>query len=67
MIAVDPGCQRQGVATALMTYSVDYMRAAGVVVADIGTGGDPGHAPARRTYEKADFTALPLVRYYRAL
>jgi len=67
MIAVDPGCQRQGVATALMTYSVDYMRAAGVVVADIGTGGDPGHAPARRTYEKAGFTALPLVRYYRAL
>jgi len=50
-----------------MTYSVDYMRAAGVVVADIGTGGDPGHAPARRTYEKAGFTALPLVRYYRAL
>lgn len=28
---------------------------------------DPGHAPARRAYEKAGFMALPLVRYYRAL
>jgi hypothetical protein len=33
----------------------------------IGTGGDPGHAPARRTYEAAGFTPLPLVRYYRLL
>jgi ribosomal protein S18 acetylase RimI-like enzyme len=67
MIAVDPDYQRRGVATALMAWSVDYLRTAGVVVADIGTGGDAGHAPARRTYEKAGFTALPLVRYYRAL
>jgi len=67
MIAVDPDHQGQGVATALMTWSVDYLRTAGVVVVDIGTGGDAGHAPARRTYEKAGFTALPLVRYYRAL
>ena len=67
MIAVDPDYQRRGVATALMAWSVDCMRTAGVVVADIGTGGDAGHEPARRTYEKAGFTALPLVRYYRAL
>lgn len=67
MIAVDPECQRHGAATALMTYAVDYMRAAGVVLADIGTGGDASHAPARRTYERAGFTGLPLVRYYRAL
>ena len=25
----------------------------------IDTGGDPGHAPARRVYEKADYTLLP--------
>jgi ribosomal protein S18 acetylase RimI-like enzyme/GAF domain-containing protein len=67
MIAVDPTSQRQGVGDALMTYAVDHMRAAGVVVADIATGGDPAHEPARLTYEKAGFTALPLVRYYRAL
>ncbi|PVC90671.1 GNAT family acetyltransferase [Streptomyces sp. CS090A] len=43
------------------------MKEAGVTLASIWTGGDPGHAPARRTYEKAGYTALPLVRYYKAL
>ena len=36
-------------------------------LAHIATGGDPGHAAARHTYEKAGFTALPLVRYYKEL
>lgn len=67
MIAVDPASQRRGVGHALTTFVEDYMRAAGVVVADIATGGDRAHEPARRTYEKAGFTALPLVRYYKAL
>jgi hypothetical protein len=31
------------------------------------TGGDPGHAPARRLYGSAGFTCLPLVNYYRLL
>jgi hypothetical protein len=43
------------------------MRAAGLTLAGIGTGGDPGHAPARAAYEKAGFTPLPLVHYYKAL
>jgi ribosomal protein S18 acetylase RimI-like enzyme len=67
MIAVDPSSQRQGVGEALMTYAVEYLRAAGVVVADIATGGDSAHEPARLLYEKAGFTGLPLARYYRAL
>jgi GNAT superfamily N-acetyltransferase len=67
MLAVDPPHQRRGIATSLIAYSVDRMRAAGARVAAIGTGGDPGHAPARRAYEKAGFTPLPLVRYYKAL
>ena len=29
--------------------------------------GDPGHAPARRTHEKAGHTPLPIVRYHQAL
>ena len=33
----------------------------------VGTGGDPGHAPARRSYEKSGYTPLPLVRYYKDL
>lgn len=39
----------------------------GLPLVEIGTGGDPGHAPARHVYEKAGFTALPIVRYYKAL
>ena len=38
-----------------------------VKLVQLGTGGDPGHAPARHTYEKAGFTPLPLVRYYKEL
>ena len=33
----------------------------------VGTGGDPGHAPARRAYEQAGFTALPIVNYVKKL
>jgi hypothetical protein len=33
----------------------------------VSTGGDIGHAPARRTYEKAGFTPMPAVHYFKAL
>jgi hypothetical protein len=36
-------------------------------VASLSTGGDPGHAPARRAYEKAGYTAFPIVWYYQDL
>jgi hypothetical protein len=36
-------------------------------VAMVETGGDPGHAPARRTYEKAGFSLVPVARYFKAL
>jgi hypothetical protein len=36
-------------------------------VAMIETGGDRGNAAARRLYEKAGYTALPAVRFFRAL
>lgn len=36
-------------------------------LAIVGTGGDPGHAPARRSYEKAGYIGLPIVRYYKDL
>ena len=67
MIAVDPAFQRRGLATALIEAAVEHMIVGGCELAVIGTGGDDGHAPARAAYEKANFTALPLVRYYRAL
>ncbi len=57
--------QRRGVATALIDFVLDRARAEGFGLASVGTGGDPGHAPARLAYEKAGFTPLPTVRYYR--
>jgi hypothetical protein len=36
-------------------------------VAMVSTGGDPGHAPARRVYEKAAFTLQPSAQYFKAL
>jgi len=67
MLAVHPEHQRRGVADALIAHALDRMREAGARLAVVGTGGDPGHAPARAAYEKAGFTPLPLVRYYQAL
>lgn len=67
MLAVDPAAQRRGTGGRLLEAGVAVLRDAGVRLAAIGTGGDAGHAPARRTYESAGFTALPLVRYYRLL
>ena len=67
MLAVDPDQQRRGIGSALTGYALDQLKAAGVTLAVVGTGGDEGHAPARRTYEKAGFVGLPLVRYYTRL
>jgi hypothetical protein len=36
-------------------------------VAMVETGGDPGHTAARRVYENADYTLLPVARYFKAL
>ena len=52
-IAVHPDYQRRG-----------YARANGMVMANVGTGGDPGHAPARSLYGAVGFVGVPLVNYY---
>jgi GNAT superfamily N-acetyltransferase len=67
LLAVHPDHQNHGIGTALNTFVLDEMKARGVRLAVVATGGDPGHAPARRSYEKAGYTGLPLVRYYKAL
>jgi RimJ/RimL family protein N-acetyltransferase len=36
-------------------------------VAMVETGLDPGHAPARRVYQKAGYTLLPVARYFKPL
>ncbi|MGH2501123.1 MAG: GNAT family N-acetyltransferase [Ktedonobacterales bacterium] len=67
LLAVRPDHQNRGIGTALNVYVFDAMKARGMRLAVVGTGGDPGHAPARRSYEKAGYTGLPLVRYYKQL
>jgi ribosomal protein S18 acetylase RimI-like enzyme len=66
MIAVDPDLQN-GVGLALTEFAVARIAEAGMQIAMINTGGDEGHAPARRVYEKAGFTPLPIIYEFRAL
>lgn len=67
MIAVDPDYQRQGIAAALSAFALEWMKDAGMTTAMVETGGDPGHGPARRTYEKIGFRVLPIARYFKKL
>ena len=67
IIGVDPEYQRRGIGSRLTEAAIDHMRNNGMDVAVVETGGDPGHAPARATYEIADFTLLPIGRYFRLL
>jgi hypothetical protein len=48
----------------LTQHAVEQMRAAGRELAIVNTGGDPGHAPARATYERAGFVSLPQRQYF---
>jgi len=67
LLAVDPDHQGGGIGTALTEFALARLEEAGMTVAMVETGGDPGHAAARRTYEKAGYTLLPVARYFRNL
>jgi ribosomal protein S18 acetylase RimI-like enzyme len=67
LLAVHPEYQNRGIGTDLNVFVLEKMKESGVKLAVVATGGDPGHAPARRSYEKAGYTGLPLVRYYKDL
>lgn len=67
LLAVHPDYQNQGIGTELNIVALEKMKAAGMKLAEVGTGGDDGHAPARRAYEKAGYTAFPSVRYFKDL
>jgi GNAT superfamily N-acetyltransferase len=67
MLAVDPTHQGAGIGTDLTKFALDWIRASGIGVAMVGTGADPGHAPARRTYEKAGMRLVPMARYFMKL
>lgn len=67
LLAVHPDYQNRGIGTELNNLALKKMQESGVKLAIVETGGDPSHAPARRSYEKAGYTGLPLVRYYKDL
>ncbi|WP_333190119.1 GNAT family N-acetyltransferase [Microcoleus sp. Pol7_A1] len=67
MVAVDPDFQGRGIGTALTEFALLWMKNAGMSVAMVETGGDPGHERARRTYEKVGFGLLPIARYFKKL
>ena len=67
MIAVDPAQQRRGFASQLTEFALQHMRDAGMTLATVNTGADPGHTPARRCYEKAGFGLWPQAAYFKRL
>ena len=67
VIGVDPDYQRRGISLRLTEFATKHMRSCGMDIAVVETGGDPGHTPARRAYETAGFTLLPIARYFRLL
>jgi GNAT superfamily N-acetyltransferase len=67
MVAVEPDAQGRGVGSALIQFALSWMKESGIAIAMVETGGDPGHAPARHTYEKAGFELFPVARYFKKL
>ena len=67
LLAVHPGSQNHGIGTELNNFALAKLKDGGMRIAVVGTGGDEGHAPARRSYEKSGYRGLPLMRYYKEL
>ena len=68
LLAVHPDYQGHGAGTALNRAALEGMKACGMKVAAVDTGGDPSHAPARRCYEKAGFdSSISSVHYFKDL
>jgi GNAT superfamily N-acetyltransferase len=66
--AVDPAHAGTGIGTRMYEFAATRMSQAGMKVATVATGGDAGHAPARRAYQKAGFDrVIPSVWMVRKL
>jgi ribosomal protein S18 acetylase RimI-like enzyme len=66
--AVTPQWQGRGIAGALYQAVLARMRRNGMRQAQVTTGLDEGHAPARAAYRKAGFrVGLPSITYYQDL
>ena len=67
ILAVDPDHQRRGIGHTLMDHGCAQLRQAGLNMVMVETGGDPGHAPSRATYESFGFEPWPVARYFKEL
>ncbi len=66
--AVDPDCGLKGIGQQMYRFALERFRAEGMRWANVDTGLDEGHAPARRAYERAGFDiSISSIRYYRKL
>lgn len=53
--AVDPVYAGRGIGTRMYQFALSELRAAGMKVATVSTGGDPSHQPALAAYRRAGF------------
>lgn len=67
ILAVDPPWRRRGIARRLIERAESRARGLGMRMLMVETGGDPGHAPARATYEAVGFERWPVARYFKDL
>lgn len=66
--AVHTDARGKGIGGKMYEYVFDRLRERGMRFVAVHTGGDSGHAAARRAYEKAGFNIQdPKVHYYRKL
>jgi GNAT superfamily N-acetyltransferase len=65
---VHPDHAGRGIGAKMYAFALDRMKENSIRVAEVGTGGDPSHAAARRAYEKVGFgPRIPSVSYYKVL
>jgi ribosomal protein S18 acetylase RimI-like enzyme len=67
ILAVSAENRRHHTGTYLCEHALANMKASGVEVVALGTGGDRFHAPARSLYESLGFTPFPGVYYFKAI
>lgn len=67
ILAVAPGHRRANVGRKLCEHAMARMKGLGARIVEIGTGGDPFHAPARMLYESLGCTQIPVAVYFKEL
>lgn len=67
ILAVSPGHRRSHVGRQLCEQAMTAMKNLGAQIVEIGTGGDPFHAPARALYESLGCSQIPVAVYFKEL